>query len=70
MRPPYAIVAVPLLVETDFGSSSIESLVVDCPEHLQLERLMRRDAIPRAEAARDDRARRPIARRVCAQRTT
>jgi dephospho-CoA kinase len=47
---PYAIVAVPLLVETNFGRLVDRVLVVDCPEHLQLERLMRRDALPRAEA--------------------
>jgi dephospho-CoA kinase len=58
---PYAIVAVPLLVETDFGRLVDRVLVVDCPEHLQLERLIRRDAIPHAEAlamlrAQSDRA--------------
>ena len=47
---PYAIVAVPLLVETDFRELVDRVLVVDCPENLQLERLMKRDAIPRPEA--------------------
>jgi len=47
---PYAIVAVPLLVETDFRRLVDRILVVDCPEHLQLTRLMKRDAIPRPEA--------------------
>jgi dephospho-CoA kinase len=46
----YALVAVPLLVETRFGELVDRVLVVDCPESLQLERLTRRDAIPRAEA--------------------
>ena len=50
VRRPYAIVAVPLLVETDFASLVDRVAVVDCPEPLQLERLMRRDGIPRAEA--------------------
>ncbi len=50
VRTPYAIVAVPLLVETDFGQLVDRVLVVDCPEQLQLERLMKRDAIPRPEA--------------------
>jgi dephospho-CoA kinase len=50
VRTPYAIVAVPLLVETDFRQLVDRVLVVDCPEHLQLERLMKRDAIPRPEA--------------------
>jgi dephospho-CoA kinase len=47
---PYALVAVPLLVETRFGELVDRVLVVDCPEALQLERLMRRDAIPHTEA--------------------
>jgi dephospho-CoA kinase len=47
---PYAIIAVPLLVETDFRQLVDRVLVVDCPEHLQLERLMKRDGIPRREA--------------------
>jgi dephospho-CoA kinase len=47
---PYALVAVPLLVETSFGELVDRILVVDCPEPLQLERLMRRDAIPKPEA--------------------
>ena len=47
---PYALVAVPLLVETSFRDLVDRILVVDCPEPAQLERLMRRDAIPRDEA--------------------
>jgi dephospho-CoA kinase len=47
---PYALVAVPLLVETSFDELVDRILVVDCPESAQLERLMRRDAIPRADA--------------------
>ncbi len=47
---PYALIAVPLLVETDFGQLVDRVLVVDCPETLQLERLMRRDGVPRADA--------------------
>jgi dephospho-CoA kinase len=50
LTTPYALVAVPLLVETSFGELVDRVLVVDCPEPLQLERLMRRDAIPRPEA--------------------
>jgi dephospho-CoA kinase len=48
---PYAIVAVPLLVETGFGALVDRVLVVDAPEEAQLARLMRRDGLPRAEAA-------------------
>jgi dephospho-CoA kinase len=47
---PYVVVAVPLLVETNFGELVDRVLVVDCPEALQLERLEKRDALPRAEA--------------------
>jgi len=50
VRRPYAIIAVPLLVETDFAALVDRVAVVDCPESLQLERLMRRDGIPRTEA--------------------
>ena len=50
LEAPYALVAVPLLVETSFGQLVDRVLVVDCPESLQLERLMRRDATPKAEA--------------------
>jgi dephospho-CoA kinase len=47
---PYAIVVVPLLVETDFAALVDRILVVDCPETTQLERLIKRDAMPRTEA--------------------
>ena len=50
VRRPYAIIAVPLLVETDFVALVDRVAVVDCPEPMQLERLMRRDGIPRTEA--------------------
>lgn len=50
LTAPYSLVAVPLLVETNFGELVDRVLVVDCPESLQLERLIRRDAIPRPEA--------------------
>ena len=50
LEAPYALVAVPLLVETSFGELVDRILVVDCPESAQLERLMRRDAIPTPEA--------------------
>lgn len=63
LETPYGLVAVPLLVETDFGEIVDRILVVDAPESVQLERLMRRDAIPKAEAlamlrAQVDRAKR------------
>jgi dephospho-CoA kinase len=42
---PYAIVVVPLLLETGFDELVERILVVDCPEQLQLERLCRRDGV-------------------------
>lgn len=50
IEAPYALVAVPLLVETDFAALVDRVLVVDCPESAQLERLIKRDAIPKPEA--------------------
>ena len=50
LESPYALVAVPLLVETSFGELVDRILVIDAPESAQLERLMRRDAIPKPEA--------------------
>lgn len=47
---PYAIVVVPLLVETDFGKLVDRVLVVDVPAETQLDRLVARDGIGRAEA--------------------
>jgi dephospho-CoA kinase len=40
---PYAVVVVPLLVEAGLDREVDRVLVVDCPERLQIERLMRRD---------------------------
>jgi dephospho-CoA kinase len=61
LEAPYAIVAVPLLVETGFGALVDRVLVVDCPEAIQIERLTQRDGLSRAEAesmlrAQSDRA--------------
>jgi dephospho-CoA kinase len=50
LEAAYALVAVPLLLETNFAELVDRILVVDAPEPAQLERLMRRDAIPRPEA--------------------
>ena len=47
---PYAIVVVPLLLETDFAALVERILVVDCPREMQLERLMRRDSMTRPRA--------------------
>ncbi|WP_430293293.1 dephospho-CoA kinase [Pseudomonas sp. B1-22] len=60
---PYAILVSPLLVESGQHRMTQRVLVVDTPEHLQLERTMRRDkvseeqvrAILKAQAVREDR---------------
>jgi dephospho-CoA kinase len=47
---PYAILVIPLLVESGVDRSrSPRVLVVDCPEASQLERVMRRSGLPQAE---------------------
>lgn len=50
VEAPYAVVVVPLLVETDFAEFVDRVLVVDCPRELQLERLVQRDQISAAHA--------------------
>ena len=47
---PYALIVVPLLLETGFAELVDRILVVDCPEAVQHERLMRRDAADAREA--------------------
>jgi dephospho-CoA kinase len=51
-RGPYAIVVVPLLVETDFTALVDRILVVDCEPDTQRRRLMARDGTTAAEADR------------------
>ena len=63
VNSPYAVIAMPLLVETSQQASFDRVLVVDCPESLQLERLLARDgetsagakAILAAQASRHER---------------
>jgi dephospho-CoA kinase len=60
---PYAILVVPLLFESGFDRLVERTIVVDCPETLQIERLMARDeatlgdarAIVEAQMARTER---------------
>ncbi|MDR3323382.1 MAG: dephospho-CoA kinase, partial [Zoogloeaceae bacterium] len=68
LSPPYALLAVPLLLETGgktvYGLDRI--LLVDCPETLQVARVMARSALTKAEAeailaAQTDRATRRAA---------
>jgi len=47
---PYALIVVPLLLETGFAELVDRILVVDCAEAVQRERLMRRDATDAGEA--------------------
>lgn len=49
---PYVVMVVPLLFESGFDALVDRAAVVDCPESLQVERLMRRDGISRVEADR------------------
>lgn len=46
----YVLVVVPLLVETGFGEFVDRVLVVDCPEDLQVQRLVQRDGATEQEA--------------------
>jgi len=50
LEAPYALVVVPLLVETGFDALVDRVAVVDCPREVQLERLLARDGISAAEA--------------------
>jgi len=47
---PYVIFVVPLLFETGFDGIVDRTLAVDCPEQVQIERLMRRDRIGEEDA--------------------
>jgi dephospho-CoA kinase len=47
---PYLLVTVPLLLESKTFSNIIDRiLVVDCPEHVQIERVMKRNGMSEAE---------------------
>jgi dephospho-CoA kinase len=49
-RSPYAILVIPLLVESGVDRSrTARVLVVDCPEALQIERVVRRSGLPETE---------------------
>ena len=49
---PYVLLVIPLLVETGFERQVDRVLVVDCPEAVQIERLMARDGESEAGARR------------------
>lgn len=63
---PYAVLVVPLLVETGLFSDIDRVLVVDVPESLQIERLMHRDGTDRREAEAALAAQATRARRLAA----
>lgn len=48
----YQVVVVPLLIETNFATLVNRVLVIDCPEAIQVERLVARDALSEADARR------------------
>jgi dephospho-CoA kinase len=50
LQAPYAMVVVPLLIETNFSDIVDRVLVVDCPRDLQLRRLIQRDQISAEDA--------------------
>lgn len=49
---PYQIHAIPLFVETGAKAGYDRVLVVDCPEQVQIERLMKRDGVDLTQARR------------------
>jgi dephospho-CoA kinase len=49
-RGPYALVVVPLLIETDFTELVDRILVVDCPRETQVQRVIERDGVDRSAA--------------------
>lgn len=52
-KSPYVILAVPLLLESgNYRSRCQRIVVVDCPEKLQIERVMNRNGLPREEVER------------------
>lgn len=50
LEAPYAVLVVPLLVESGLFSDADRVLVVDVPESVQIERLMQRDGSTREQA--------------------
>lgn len=50
LEAPYALVVVPLLLESGFAELVDRILVVDCPQAQQLERLKQRDRVGEADA--------------------
>jgi dephospho-CoA kinase len=52
LNAPYAIIAVPLLIETNVGDLVDRILVVDCDESLQVQRVTARSGLEPAEVRR------------------
>jgi dephospho-CoA kinase len=66
LTTPYAVLVIPLLLETGQVSVVDRVLVVDCPEPVQLERVCRRSGLADAETARIIASQIPRARRLAA----
>jgi len=49
-QAPYTVVVVPLLFETGFNELVDRTVVVDCPQEVQIDRLTVRDSVSRDEA--------------------
>jgi len=52
VQGPYQIHAIPLYTETGAKGGYDRVLVIDCPEQLQIERLMKRDGVDEVQARR------------------
>lgn len=50
LQAPYCILVIPLLVETQHNYALDRVLLVDCPEHVQIQRVMNRDKVGREQA--------------------
>lgn len=66
LTTPYAVVVVPLLVESGLAEEMDRVLVVDCPEALQISRLLARDGESVTDARAILAAQIPRARRLAA----
>lgn len=50
LHAPYAILAIPLLLEAGWRELVDRTLVIDCPEELQIRRTVKRDGVDRHQA--------------------
>jgi len=64
LQTPYAVLVIPLLLETGQVSLVDRVLVVDCPEPIQIERVVRRNGLSEAEVRRIIASQIPRAERI------